>query len=171
MTPARPDTRRAAVALAAALGLGACVTPAEPRPAGLPLGPAALANGTYIVGIPGGLDTVTLSGGHHRDPESGRETLLLPVSAWGDLARDDRREAAAVVATRIPGRGVLHELVIVTDAGGRPVQVAHQYLGDRVDVEGLSIADREVTVQMQIHGPDDPACCPTQRVTRKYSVQ
>lgn len=158
--------------VAGLLLLGACT--AEPEsaapPSGIALGPAAIANATYIVGIPGGMDTVTLAGGRHLDAESGRETLLLPVTAWGDLSGDDRRETVAVVATRIPGRGVLHEMVVLAHAGG-PVQIAHEYLGDRVDVEGLAVADRAVMVQMQIHGPSDPACCPTQRVSRRFSIQ
>lgn len=164
---------RAAAAVVAVLLLAACDDRQEtPAPAGgLALGPAALAGGTYIVGVPGGLDTVTLTAGRHRDEATNVETVLLPLAAWGDLQGDDRREVAAVVVTRIPGRGVLHEMVVVADGGGRPVQVAHQHLGDRVDVEGLAIANRMVSVQMQVHGPDDPACCPTQRVTHRFSIQ
>lgn len=143
----------------------------QAAPSGLALGPAALANGTYIVGVPGGLDTVTLVAGRHVDETTGLETLLLPLAAWGDLYGDDRREVATVVVTRIPGRGALHEMVVVADGGGRPVQIAHEYLGDRVDVEGLAVSDRSVAVQMQVHGPNDPPCCPTQRVSRRFSIQ
>lgn len=173
MTAAIPTRRvHTAAAILLALATAACVErPEAPPPGGLALGPAALANGTYIVAIPGATDTVTLAGGRHVDPESARETLLLPALAWGDLSGDDRREVAAVIATRIPGRGVLHEMVVVADGGGRPVQIAHEFLGDRVDVEGIGVADRMVTVQMQVHGPNDPACCPTERVSRRYSVQ
>ena len=153
--------------------LGGCENRRESPspPPGLALGPASLADGTYIVGVPGGLDTVTLAGGRARDETTGAQTTLLPISTWGDLSGDDRREVVAVVVTRLPGRGALHEMVVVADAGGRPVQIAHEFLGDRVDVEGLSVAERIVTVQMQIHGPNDPACCPTQRVSRRFSVQ
>ena len=164
---------RAAAALAALVLLGGCERQ-DAAPAGRPglaLGPAALAEGTYIVSIPGGLDTVALAGGRHRDETTGVESVLLPLAAWGDLYGDDRREVAAVIVTRIPGRGALNEMVVVADGGGRPVQIAHEYLGDRVDVEGLAVADRSVAVQMQVHGPDDPACCPTQRVSRRFTIQ
>jgi hypothetical protein len=130
-----------------------------------------LAAGRYIVSVPGGLDTVTLTAGRHVDQTTSTETALLPLAAWGDLHGDDRREVATVIVTRIPGRGVLHEMVVVADRGGRPVQIAHQFLGDRVDVEGLRIADRSVTVQMQVHRPDDPVCCPTERVSRRFTIQ
>ena len=165
--------RRVLSIVAMALVLVACrQQPESPAAgAGLALGPAALAGGTYIVGVPGGLDTVTLVGGHHLDETTGVVTLLLPIAAWGDLSGDDRREVATVVVTRLPGRGALHEMVVVSDGGGRPVQVAHEYLGDRVDVEGLAVADRSVSVQMQVHGPDDPACCPSQRVSRRFTIQ
>lgn len=164
---------RRALAGAVAFAAAGCAgeRSAPEAPGGLALGPGALAAGTYIVGIPGGLDTVTLAGGRHLDEATRHETLLLPVMAWGDLTGDDRREAVGVIATRIPGRGILHEMVVVAEAGGRPVQVAHEYLGDRVDVEGLAVGDRSVRVQMQVHGPDDPPCCPTQRVTRRFSIQ
>lgn len=159
----------------AVLVLAACAGGERARdaapPAGLALGPGALAAGTYIVGIPGGLDTVTLAAGRSMDEASGSESILLPVMAWGDLSGDDRRETVAVIATRVPGRGVLHELVVIAESGGRPVQIAHQYLGDRVDVEGVSVANRSVSVQMQVHGPNDPLCCPTERVSRRFSIQ
>lgn len=158
-----------------AAGGGACVggdrARTEPPPSGLALGPGSLASGTYIIGIPGGLDTVTLAAGRSADAAGGHESILLPIMAWGDLSGDDRREAVAVIATRVPQRGVLHELVVLAESGGRPVQIAHQYLGDRVDVEGLSVANRSVSVQMQVHGPNDPPCCPTDRVTRRFSIQ
>lgn len=162
------------VTAAALIGALAGCQPQRDEPAargGLALGPAALANATYIVGIPGGLDTVTLAGGRRLDENLGIETVLLPIAAWGDLHGDDRREVATVVVTRIPGRGALHEMVVLADIGGRPVQIAHEYLGDRVDVEGLAVADRAVAVQMQVHGPNDPPCCPTQRVSRRFTIQ
>ena len=151
----------------------ACDTAREAPPpsGGLALGPAALAGGRYIVSVPGGLDTVTLSAGRHIDETTSAETLLLPLAAWGDLHGDDRREVATVIVTRVPGEGALHEMVVVADRRGRPVQIAHQFLGNGVDVEGLRIADRSVTVQMQVHRPDDPPCCPTERVSRRFTIQ
>jgi hypothetical protein len=163
--------RRGAAAALLVLLAGCEREAAAPAPRGLALGPAALANATYIVGVPGGLDTVTLTGGHHLDEATGLETTLLPLAAWGDLYGDDRREVATVVVTRIPGRGTLHEMVVLADGNGRAVQIAHEYLGDRVDVEGLAVADRSVAVQMQVHGPNDPVCCPSQRVSRRFTIQ
>ena len=164
---------RTALALSVLLVATACGETRDepPPPGGLALGPAALAAGRYIVSVPGGLDTVTLTAGRHIDDTTSAETLLLPLAAWGDLHGDDRREVATVIVTRVPGRGALHEMVVVADRGGRPVQIAHQFLGDRVDVEGLRIADRSVTVQMQVHGPDDPICCPTERVARRFTIR
>src|SRR5690606_6104098 len=70
---------------AAVLGSLSGCRPQREAPAprgGLMLGPVALANATYIVGIPGGLDTVTLADGRHLDETTGLETVLLPVAAW-----------------------------------------------------------------------------------------
>ncbi|HEU4698919.1 MAG TPA: hypothetical protein VFS40_07060 [Gemmatimonadales bacterium] len=168
---------RSARALAAALLLagGALVAAgcqgrerAAPPPAALPLGPVALASATYVLGV-SRLDTVPLAEGRYRAAD-GREVLLLPVMTWGDLVGDDRREAAAIVVTRIGGVSY-YELVVLEERGGRPVQIAHQYLGDDVAVEGLAIADRAVAVQLRVRGPGDPPCCPSQRVTRRLKIE
>ena len=61
------------------------------------------------------------------------------------------------------------------DDGGR-VGVRHLQVDDLVAgyvrglpvVHGVSIEGSEVVVDVTQHGPGDPACCPTQRVSRRF---
>ena len=41
-------------------------------------------------------------------------------------------------------------------------------LGDRVRIEGGSIEDGIIRLDLVEHGPDEPACCPTHTVSRYY---
>ena len=54
--------------------------------------------------------------------------------------------------------------------GGQPQHVASAHLGDRVRIEALTIQDGQIVVQLIGHGPDDPLCCPSQRVTRVFRL-
>ncbi|MBI2322480.1 MAG: Gmad2 immunoglobulin-like domain-containing protein [Chloroflexi bacterium] len=52
---------------------------------------------------------------------------------------------------------------------GDLTQVGREFLGDRVRVESVDIADGGlVTVEMIAHGPREPLCCPTQPVTQRF---
>lgn len=52
----------------------------------------------------------------------------------------------------------------------QPVDVASVALGDRVDVEEMSITAGRINVRMVTHAKDDPMCCPTERVTVIYRL-
>jgi len=43
-------------------------------------------------------------------------------------------------------------------------------LGDRVRVEGVTVEDREVVVNVLAHGRHDPLCCPSEKSTRKFTI-
>jgi heat shock protein HslJ len=57
---------------------------------------------------------------------------------------------------------------VILDQGGKPENVATQLIGDRAQVQLVSIDGAEITVNAVAHGPDDPMCCPTQEVTLTY---
>jgi heat shock protein HslJ len=44
-------------------------------------------------------------------------------------------------------------------------------LGDRVQINTLSVEDGEIVVDMTMHGPEDPMCCPTQQVVQTYELR
>ena len=51
------------------------------------------------------------------------------------------------------------------------MNVATTLLGDRVQINSLSIADNQIVVDMVAQGPNDPICCPTQQVLHTYELQ
>jgi heat shock protein HslJ len=79
--------------------------------------------------------------------------------------------AAVILLTNSGGSGTFYDLVAVVDREGKPVEVASTLLGDRVQIESLAVEKGEIVVQMVQQGPDDPMCCPTQRVVVRYALQ
>jgi len=98
-----------------------------------------------------------------------RPTLtLLDVHALGDLDGDGADDAAVVLVQSAGGSGSFRYLAVVLNREGSPENVATQLIGDREQVESVAIDGTQITVEALVHGPDDPACCPTQPVTLTY---
>jgi hypothetical protein len=79
--------------------------------------------------------------------------------------------AAVILYTNAGGSGTFGDLYAVVGRDGQPTVVAVASLGDRVQVESLAIEGSDIVAQMVTHGPDDPMCCPTQRVRARYALQ
>ena len=41
---------------------------------------------------------------------------------------------------------------------------------DRPKILSLDISDRQVVLELIQHGPDEPACCPTQHALRRWQI-
>ncbi len=52
-----------------------------------------------------------------------------------------------------------------------PSILATIFIGDRVQINAITIDNGEVVLDMITHGPDDPMCCPSQHVIQKFSLQ
>ena len=132
------------------------------------LGPASLQNAVYqLDDIEAG--RVKLTAGKFEDAAAHVWVTLLDEIAYGDLTGDGRPEAVVVLATNTGGSGVFHTLAVVEDVGGRPANVASADLGDRVRLNALAIDYDAVYVDLVKHGPSDPMCCPTLRVSLVYA--
>jgi len=92
------------------------------------------------------------------------------VYAFGDLNGDGVDDAAVILIESSGGSGSFIYLAAVINEDGTPVNVATQFVGDREQVKAISIEDGEITLNMVTHGPDDPMCCPTQEVTKRYRL-
>lgn len=118
--------------------------------------------------------TAPLANGEYREqaaPGSATETV---VTLTGDVAYGqlNNQDAAAVILVTDPGgSGTFYEVAVVVNEGGQPVHVASAPLGDRVQINSLSIAGNEIVVDMINQGPDDPMCCPTQHVIQTYALE
>ena len=113
---------------------------------------------------------VLLEAGRYTDRESRVSAALWEQIALGDLNGDDAVDAAAVLATNTGGSGVFVDLTVVINERGEPRHEASLFLGDRVKPRQIRIEDGEITLDMTVHGEDDPLCCPTQKVTRTYRL-
>lgn len=169
------------VALLCALGalhLGACRgtrdEAAGPVPRGIAHG-AGLDDSTLSNGFYCSSDVVTggpvrlANGSWSAEDEEGRQSLELGnPRARGDLDGDGREDVALILLGSGGGSGVFVDLAVVLDRNGVPVHAASAALGDRVQVNGLSIEGSDVIVDLTQQGPGDPACCPTQNVKRRF---
>ena len=95
--------------------------------------------------------------------------VLTEHIAYGDL--DGRPAAAAVLFTDPGGSGTFFDLAAMVSKDGHPVNAATTSLGDRVKIDTVAIAGNEIVVGMTTHRPEDPLCCPTQQVERRFALQ
>jgi heat shock protein HslJ len=140
------------------------------------LSPQELANATYSSEFTKD-GTAPLTDGMYSEPaapDSATEikVVLLPDTiAYGQL--NDQDVAAVVLATNSGGSGTFHYLhVMITGepGDGQPAEVASTFLGDRVQINSITITYNQIGVDMVQAGPDDPMCCPTQRVVKTYEL-
>lgn len=119
--------------------------------------------------------TATLVDGVYAEPAapgsaiSTTVTLMPQFTAVGEL--NGQPAAAAILATDPGGSGTFVDLAVVTDVAGVPTNVATTNLGDRVEVQSVTIANNQIAVDMLTAGPDDPMCCPSQEVVQTYELQ
>jgi hypothetical protein len=97
-------------------------------------------------------------------------TFMEPT-AFGDLNGDGVDDAAALLVESSGGSGSFVYLAAVLNQEGSPKNVATQLLGDRAQVQALTIADGRIRVTVVTHAPDDPMCCPTQEEEQTYELQ
>lgn len=101
----------------------------------------------------------------------GLNVRLGPWQASGDLDGDGQPDSAVVLVSDPGGSGVFYELAVVSNQAGQPGAIRLIPLGDRVDIRGVSIAEGHIQVDLLQAGPRDPACCPTQRLSRQFRLQ
>ena len=91
--------------------------------------------------------------------------------ALGDLT-GDRVEDGAVVLISNPGTsGTYYDLAVVVNLKGYGINVASEALGEGIQVKSVSIVSDVIKVEMVVHGPHDPKCCPTLPVAKSYRLQ
>jgi heat shock protein HslJ len=96
-------------------------------------------------------------------------TFVEPY-AFGDLDGDGVEDAVVVLVENSGGSGNFRYLAAVLNRDGSLENVATQLLGDRAQVQTVTIDAGKISVNMVTHGPDDPLCCPSQEVTVKYRL-
>jgi len=115
--------------------------------------------------------TIQLQNGGFSGEAVGATQMRVLLTDWvvfGDLDADGTDEAVAVLATDPGGSGTFYELVVVAHVDGVPVNVASKLLGDRIVMQSLLVSDGLIELSMTTHGSNDPMCCPTENVLRRF---
>jgi hypothetical protein len=104
------------------------------------------------------------------DTASDINVALGDMVVFGDIDGNGSQDAAALLISNAGGSGTFYDLAVVVDDQGTARNIAIKPLGDRVQVQSLSIRGDEIVVDMITHGPDDAMCCPTLAVTRSFRL-
>jgi len=134
-----------------------------------------LANATYLSEWTQAGE-VTLTDGEYREPaapDSATETVVMLTEHMVVLRLEDGQPAAAVILVTDPGgSGTFYDLHVLIAVDGEATDIATTLLGDRVKINSLTVNENGViAIDMITHAPDDPLCCPSQRVLQTYVVQ
>jgi hypothetical protein len=155
--------------LCAACGAGPADATATSQAAGL--SEQALRGGTYDLPDVG---QVTLTDGvfASQTGQGASETTRVDFAsaATGDLDGDGVADAAVVLVAQTGGSGSFYYLVALLGDTGSPQQAAVTLLGDRIELQQLTIVNAGIVLVALMSGPDDPLCCPSQQTTSTYRL-
>jgi hypothetical protein len=143
-------------------------TPAVPTTASGSLTLDMLRNGTYHT--PFYNRTVTLVNGSFSEGSGSSffSVQMLNVYGFGDLNGDGKEDAAFILAENDGGSGVFISVIAVVDQSGTLHQEDQAKLGDRVQIITVDISSGVIHLDMVVHGPSDPLCCPSQPQKQNY---
>ncbi len=81
----------------------------------------------------------------------------------GDLDKDGHEEAAALLWESSGGSGNRLYLAVMARRDGDIVTLGTSMIGDRVQIRSGTIDDGRITLDLVRAGPEDAACCPTEK--------
>ena len=97
-----------------------------------------------------------------------RAGLVPDFLVLGDLDGDGRGDAIVGLWGSSGGAGACQCIALLERADPGVAHTLSAPVGDRVRIEGGAIENGALLLDVIEHGPDEPACCPTQAVTRRY---
>ncbi|MCB0194290.1 MAG: WG repeat-containing protein, partial [Anaerolineae bacterium] len=120
--------------------------------------------------------TVQLTDGAFTESADDNATTDLTITlgetiAYGDINDDGLEDAVVVLVTNPSGSGTFFDIVAVLNDQGQPQPVAVKAMGDRIEINAITIDSGEISVDMVSHGPEDPQCCPSVEITRTFTLQ
>jgi len=128
------------------------LTPAAGRPAGKGEAPESSLAAS---------DTI-----HAPRPDIG---LIDDFRLHGDLNGDGTEELVLAMWSAPGGSGVFVYLMVL-DANDKGIFGQPIFIGDRVQIRGGEILNNQLSIDVIQAGPNDPACCPTQKATRSWRL-
>ena len=104
-----------------------------------------------------------------KNPENPLFVNVVKI-ALGHLSNHQSKGAAVIYAYNTGGSGFFMVLGAVINDQGKPKNIALADLEDRVKINSLSIQAGKIVIDMVVHGPNDPACCPTVKKIATYRL-
>lgn len=90
--------------------------------------------------------------------------LLLPA------ASNDKTTAVTLLSESAGGSGTHLYLALVAKEGKAWKAISSVLLGDRLQVRSLKAEGDKIVLEVIASGPEEPACCPTQRTLRTFAI-
>ena len=97
--------------------------------------------------------------------------LLEQTISTGELNGEAGDEAAVLLVESSGGSGSFVYLAVVGLRDGEPVHLGTALIGDRSRVEGMSIENSHIRLELLEQGPEDPACCPSRPVSQSWVLR
>lgn len=145
-----------------------CAARRPPEPTAPPLTSDSVANAVYRIDHPD-FPEVRLTNGHYDNRAAYvNATLVDSFRVFTDIDGDGDVDAVVLLVTNYGGSGIFVDLAVVRNDDGRPVHAASYPLGDRTRPVSLTVRGAIITMDLIVHGPGEPRCCPTVEVTQRY---
>jgi heat shock protein HslJ len=90
---------------------------------------------------------------------------------FGDLDGDGVSDAVVFLVERGGGSGAFTYVAAQLNRAGQPLDAGTVWIEDRIQVKSAAIEDGQVTLNIIIQGPGDPACCGTHQTRKTYALQ
>ena len=99
-----------------------------------------------------------------------RPSVMLVERLWlsGDLDGDANDEAVVLLAESSGGSGSYLYIAALGHRDGKVANLGTALVGDRVQVWAMRMTGEGVELDVIQQGPQDAACCPTQKATRTW---
>ncbi|HFE67035.1 MAG TPA: polysaccharide deacetylase family protein [Chloroflexi bacterium] len=98
--------------------------------------------------------------------------FLYPGVAYGDLDGDGREDALVILINNSAGSGNFYHLIPVRNSDGQPQPLNAAFIGDRVIIEQLRVADGQAQLLFRTYRPEETfGSTPTLQVDRRYVLQ
>ena len=135
-----------------------------------------LKNAAYQLVVKDSHPTVRLVNGVYKNGTDPFSTDYVSVRlaepmAFGDLDGDGAGDAAVFLAENYGGSGVFVSVIVMLNKNGQPVEAASELVDDRPNLNGIAIKDGQISLDVTVHGPNDPRCCAAQPNKRIYRYE
>jgi heat shock protein HslJ len=118
--------------------------------------------------------TVTLTAGEYRRPAAPGSASEITVklsdkNAFGTVNGEETGAVVLVISSG--GTGAFYDLALLSRGAKGWENGDTISLGDRVAVQAVQFENNLIVIDMKTHGPNDPMCCPTLEMQKRFAVK